>query len=91
MTSITATASNCPLTGKDSTIKIRGASKFGLDDVELGVGSVPQIYNLTQATNSEGLALYVDASGNKVTTPPGNLVSGYYPLYLDEGELTFVE
>jgi len=76
-------------TGKDSTIKIRGASKFGLDDVELGVGSVPQIYNLTQATNSEGLALYVDASGNKVTTPPGNLVSGYYPLYLDEGELTF--
>jgi flagellar hook protein FlgE len=76
-------------TGRDSTIKVRGASKFGLDNVDLGVGSVPQIYNLTQATNSEGLALYVDANGNKVTTPPANLVDGYYPLYIDEGELTF--
>jgi len=76
-------------TGRDSTIKVRGAAKFGLDNVDLGVGSVPQIYNLTQATNSEGLALYVDAAGNKVTTPPANLVSGYYPLYIDEGELTF--
>ncbi len=76
-------------TGKTSTIKVKGSSKFGLDNVDLGVGSIPQIYNLTQATNSEGLALYVDAAGNKVTTPPANLVDGYYPLYIDEGELTF--
>ena len=76
-------------TGRDSTIKVRGASKFGLDNVDLGVGSVPQIYNLKQATNSEGLALFVDASGNKVTTPPANVVDGYFPLYIDEGELTF--
>ena len=76
-------------TGKDSTIKVRGASKFGLDNVDLGVGSVPQIYNLKQATNSEGLNLFVDANGNKVTTPPANLVDGYFPLYIDEGELTF--
>ena len=76
-------------TGKDSTIKVRGASKFGLDNVDLGVGSVPQIYNLTQATNAEGLNLFVDAEGNKVTTPPANLVDGYFPLYIDEGELTF--
>ena len=33
-------------TGRDSTIKVRGASKFGLDNVDLGVGTVPQIYNL---------------------------------------------
>ena len=76
-------------TGRDSTIKVRGASKFGLDNVDLGVGSVPQIYNLTQATNAEGLNLFVDAEGNKVTTPPANLVDGYFPLYIDEGELTF--
>ena len=76
-------------TGRESTIKVRGASKFGLDNVDLGVGSVPQIYNLTQATNAEGLNLFVDADGNKVTTPPANLVDGYYPLYIDEGELTF--
>ncbi len=76
-------------TGRESTIKVRGASKFGLDNVDLGVGSVPQIYNLTQATNAEGLNLFVDADGNKVTTPPANLVDGYFPLYIDEGELTF--
>jgi len=76
-------------TGKASTIKVKGSTKFGLDNVDLGVGSVPQIYNLAQATNADGLALYVAADGTKVTTPPPNLVSGYYPLYVDEGELTF--
>lgn len=67
-------------TGNTSTIKVKGAARFGLDDVALGVGSVPQIYNLVQATNSDGVALYVDASGNVVTTPPANLVEGYYPF-----------
>ena len=76
-------------TGNTSTIKVKGAARFGLDDVALGVGTVPQIYNLVQATNSDGVALYVDATGNVVTTPPANLVEGYYPLYIDEGELTF--
>ena len=76
-------------TGNTSTIKVKGASRFGLDDVALGVGKVPQIYNLVQATNADGVALYVDATGNVVTTPPANLVEGYYPLYIDEGELTF--
>ena len=75
--------------GNTSTIKVKGASRFGLDDVALGVGKVPQIYNLVQATNADGVALYVDATGNVVTTPPANLVEGYYPLYIDEGELTF--
>ena len=76
-------------TGNDSTIKVKGASRLGLDDVPLGVGSVPEIYNLVQATNAEGVALYVDPNGDVVTTPPDNLVTGYYPLYIDEGELTF--
>ena len=76
-------------TGNTSTIKVKGAARFGLDDVALGVGTVPQIYNLVQATNADGVALYVDATGNVVTTPPANLVEGYFPLYIDEGELTF--
>ena len=76
-------------TGNESTIKVKGASRLGLDDVPLGVGSVPEIYNLVQATNAEGVALYVDPNGDVVTTPPDNLVTGYYPLYIDEGELTF--
>ncbi|MEK9622773.1 MAG: flagellar hook-basal body complex protein, partial [Alphaproteobacteria bacterium] len=76
-------------TGDQSTIKVKGAARLGLDDVALGVGTVPKIYNLVQATNAQGVALYVNANGEVVQTPPDNLVEGYYPLYIDEGELTF--
>ena len=76
-------------TGTDSTIKVKGAARLGLDDVPLGVGTVPEIYNLVQATDVDGVALYVDANGEVVTNPPENMVEGYYPLYIDEGELTF--
>ena len=76
-------------TGTDSTIKVKGAARLGLDDVPLGVGTVPEIYNLVQATDADGVALYVDASGEVVTNPPENMVEDYYPLYIDEGELTF--
>jgi flagellar hook protein FlgE len=76
-------------TGETSTLKVKGTATLGLSNVPLGVGSVPKIKNLVQATNSEGIALYVDAAGNVVTSPPENMVSGYYPLYIDEGELTF--
>ena len=75
--------------GDTSTIKVKGAARLGLDDVPLGVGSVPKIFNLVQATNADGVALYVDPDGNVVTTPPASIVDGYYPLYIDEGELTF--
>ena len=76
-------------TGDTSTIKVKGIARLGLDDVPLGVGSVPEITNLVQATNADGVALYVDDEGNVVESPPENLVTGYYPLYIDEGELTF--
>ncbi|MGB1035965.1 MAG: flagellar hook-basal body protein, partial [Candidatus Puniceispirillales bacterium] len=56
-------------TGSDSTIKVKGAARLGLDDVPLGVGSVPEIYNLVQATDADGVALYVDANGEVVTNP----------------------
>ena len=76
-------------TGDTSTIKVKGSARLGLDDVALGVGSVPQITNLVQATNADGVPLYVDENGETVTNPPANLVEDFFPLYLDEGELTF--
>ncbi len=76
-------------TGSDSTIKVKGAAKLGLDDVPLGVGSVPEIVNLVQATNEAGVPLFVNELGQVVETPPDNLVTDYFPLYIDEGELTF--
>ena len=75
--------------GTTSTLKIKGAARFGLDDVDLGVGTIPQIYNISQSQNAAGVALFVDANGNKVETPPTDVVSGYFPLFIDEGELTF--
>ena len=43
-------------TGDTSTIKVKGAARLGLDDVPLGVGTVPKIFNLVQATNANGVA-----------------------------------
>lgn len=76
-------------TGDTSTIRIKGPAKLGLDDVPLSVGSVPTIAKLVQATNENGIPLYVNEYGETVDTEPDNLVTDYYPLYLDEGELTF--
>ena len=75
--------------GPESTIKVKGAAKLGLADVPLGVGSVPKIYNLVQATDSQGNDLFVGSDGKVTTTPPANQVDGFFPLYIDEGELTF--
>ena len=76
-------------TGDTSTIRVKGPARLGLDDVELGVGSVPTIVNLVQATNENGVPLFVNANGDIVESDPGNVVSDFFPLYLNEGELTF--
>ncbi len=76
-------------TGDTSTIRVKGPAKLGLDDVPLGVGSVPTIAKLVQATNENGIPLFVNQDGEIVDTEPDNIVTDYYPLYLDEGELTF--
>ena len=76
-------------TGNDSTIKVKGAARLGLDEVPLGVGSVPEIKNIVQAVNEDGARLFVNAQGEVVTTAPVPIVTDYYPLYIDEGELTF--
>lgn len=75
--------------GTDSTIRVRGPAKLGLDDVPLGIGTVPSIANLVQATNENGVPLFVNENGEIVDSEPDNLVEGYFPLYLNEGELTF--
>jgi flagellar hook protein FlgE len=76
-------------TGDTSTIRVKGPAKLGLDDVPLGIGTVPTIANLVQATNANGVPLFVDENGQIVESEPNNLVTDYFPLYLDEGELTF--
>ena len=76
-------------TGNESTIKVKGASRLGLDEVPLGVGSVPEIKNIVQAVNEDGARLFVNAQGEVVTTAPDPIVTDYFPLYIDEGELTF--
>lgn len=76
-------------TGDTSTIRVKGPARLGLDDVALGVGSVPTIVNLVQATNENGVPLFVNANGDIVESDPGNVVSDFFPLYLNEGELTF--
>jgi flagellar hook protein FlgE len=82
--------------GSDSTIRVAGAARLGLENVPLAVGSVPMIFNLKQAADSNG-ALFVDDNGNKLTVSefdskfPKNSdrLTDYFPLYIDEGELTF--
>lgn len=78
-------------TGINSTIKVSGPARFGLDDVPLGIGSVPEIFDLQQAVNERGELLFVDPQGKVTTAQPDDseLVSDYYPLYIKEGELTF--
>jgi len=76
-------------TGDTSTIRVKGPARLGLDDVPLGVGSVPTIVNLVQATNENGVPLFVNENGDIVESDPGNVVSDFFPLYLNEGELTF--
>jgi flagellar hook protein FlgE len=75
-------------TGADSQINVVGHPNFGLAKVTQDPGSVPIITNLKQATDSQGNKLYVDAGGNITTQAPLS-TQNWYPLYLQEGQLTF--
>jgi flagellar hook protein FlgE len=75
-------------TGSNSQINVVGHANFGLAKVTQTPGSVPVITNLQQATDAQGNKLYVDAKGNITTQQPGAL-QNWYPLYLQEGQLTF--
>ncbi len=74
--------------GENSQLNVVGHPNFGLRDVTQKRGSVPVITNLQHATDSEGNKLYVDKDG-KISTQEPTSLQNWFPLYLDEGELTF--
>ena len=74
--------------GASSQINVVGHANSGLAKVTQTPGSVPVITNLKQATDEQGNKLYVDAKGQITTQAPDGL-QNWYPLYLQEGQLTF--
>jgi flagellar hook protein FlgE len=79
-------------TGDSSTFKIEGALRFGLKDVPLGIGNTTEIKTPVQATDELGRPLFVSPTGEVTTRTDDfadNMVKDFYPLYLDDGELTF--
>ena len=79
-------------TGDTSTFKIEGALRFGLQDIPLGIGNTTEIKTPVQATDDLGRPLFVSPTGEITTRTDDfadNIVEDFYPLYLDDGELTF--
>jgi flagellar hook protein FlgE len=79
-------------TGEGSTLAINGALRFGLNDVPLGLGETAEVRQPVQATDELGRPLYISPTGEITANNQDfadNMVQDYYPLYLDEGELTF--
>jgi len=78
--------------GESSTIAIDGALKFGLKNIPLGLGVTTEVRQPVQATDELGRPLYISPTGEITANNQAfadNMVQDYYPLYLDEGELTF--
>ena len=79
-------------TGEGNTIAINGALRFGLKDIPLGLGETTQVRQPVQATDDLGRPLYISPQGEIVANNQDfadNMVENFFPLYLDEGELTF--
>ena len=79
-------------TGDSSTIKVEGAVRFGLDKVALGIGKTTDIKTPKQATDADNRPLFVSPTGvitSDISTFANNIVEDFYPLFLDDGELTF--
>ena len=79
-------------TGEGSTIAVNGALKFGLNDIPLGIGTTSLVRTPVQATDELGRPLYIAPNGEITPNSQAfadNMVEDFYPLYLDEGELTF--
>jgi len=78
--------------GEGSTLAIDGALKFGLKNIPLGLGETTEVRQPVQATDELGRPLYISPTGEITANNQDfadNMVQDYYPLYLDEGELTF--
>ena len=79
-------------TGEGSTIAVNGALRFGLNDIPLGLGTTTVVKTPVQATDELGRPLYIAPNGEITPNAQAfadNMVEDFYPLYLDEGELTF--
>jgi flagellar hook protein FlgE len=75
-----------------STLKISGDLRFGLKDVPLGIGETAAVKTPKQATDEFGRPLFVSPNGEITARTDefvDNIVEDFYPLYLDDGELTF--
>ena len=78
--------------GEGNTIAINGALRFGLKDIPLGLGETTKVRQPVQATDNLGRPLFISPQGEIVANNQDfadNMVENFYPLYLDEGELTF--
>lgn len=81
-------------TGEGSVFNIEGALRFGLNDVPLGLGETAQVRTPVQATDELGRPLFISPTGQITTNNQDfvdNMVQDFFPLYLDEGELTFAQ
>ncbi len=79
-------------TGEGNTLAINGALKFGLKDIPLGLGETTMVRQPVQATDELGRPLFISPAGEIVANNQDfadNMVENFFPLYLDEGELTF--
>ena len=79
-------------TGEGTTLAINGALRFGLKDIPLGLGETTTVRQPVQATDELGRPLYISPNGEITANNQDfadNMVKDFYPLYLDEGELTF--
>ena len=80
------------VTGEGTTLAINGALRFGLNDIPLGLGETTTVRQPVQATDELGRPLYISPNGEITANNQDfadNMVQDFYPLYLDEGELTF--
>ena len=78
--------------GEGSTIAVSGALRFGLNDIPLGLGETTTVRQPVQATDEFGRPLYISPNGEITANNQAfadNMVEDFYPLYLDEGEITF--
>ena len=69
-----------------------GAGKCGLKEMALGVGEPTMVRQPVQATVELWRPLFISPAGEIVDNNQDfadNMVENFYPLYLDEGELTF--
>jgi len=74
--------------GRTSQINVVGHPNYGLRNVSVDPGKVPVITNLKQATDVDDNKLFINENGEIITQDPGE-TQNWFPLYLDQGELTF--